>query len=245
MEARASGDILLFAGFRLDRRGLCRRDERGFFVPVASGSRALDVLRVLIVSRGDLVSKDEIMAAVWPGTVVEDNNLTVQISALRRILGQGRARGSCIQRVAGRVYRFAATVTRVGSASPPISFPLSGNRGGGSGVEDGHGASAALLPLPDRPSIAVLPFANLSGDPEQEYLVDGMVEEIITALSRIRWLFVIARNSSFTYKGQATDVKRVCRELGVRYVLEGSVRRGGNRLRISAQLIEAETGAHL
>ena len=101
------------------------------------------------------------------------------------------------------------------------------------------------MPLPDKPSIAVLPFANLSGDPEQEYFVDGMVEEIITALSRIRWLFVIARNSSFTYKGQATDVKRVGRELGVRYVLEGSVRRGGNRLRISAQLIEAETGAHL
>jgi TolB-like protein len=100
-------------------------------------------------------------------------------------------------------------------------------------------------PLPDKPSIAVLPFANLSGDPEQEYFVDGMVEEIITALSRIRWLFVIARNSSFTYKGQAVDVKQVGRELGVRYVLEGSVRKAGNRVRITGQLIEAETGAHL
>jgi adenylate cyclase len=99
--------------------------------------------------------------------------------------------------------------------------------------------------LPDKPSIAVLPFANLSGDPEQDYFVDGMVEEIITALSRIRWLFVIARNSSFTYKGDPTDVKRVGRELGVRYVLEGSVRRGGNRVRIAAQLIEAETDAHI
>src|ERR1700724_3565051 len=95
MEARASGDIFLFEGFRLDRRGLCRRDERGVFVPVVVGSRAFDVLRVLITAQGDLVSKDEIMAAVWPGTVVEDNNLTVQISALRRILGQGRAKGSC------------------------------------------------------------------------------------------------------------------------------------------------------
>ena len=101
------------------------------------------------------------------------------------------------------------------------------------------------LPLPDKPSIAVLPFANMSGDTEQEYFVDGMVEEIITALSRLRWLFVIARNSSFTYKGQAVDVKRVGRELGVRYVLEGSVRKAGNRVRITGQLIDAETGAHL
>jgi adenylate cyclase len=100
-------------------------------------------------------------------------------------------------------------------------------------------------PLPEKPSLAVLPFQNMSGDPEQEYFADGMVEEIITALSRIPWLFVIARNSTFTHKGQAIDVKRVGRELGVRYVLEGSVRRGGGRIRITAQLIEAETGAHL
>ena len=113
-------------------------------------------------------------------------------------------------------------------------------------------ADAALIrpgpatpPLPDKPSIAVLPFQNMSADPEQEYFVDGMVEEIITALSRIRWLFVIARNSSFTYKGQTVDGKRVGRELGVRYVLEGSVRKGGNRVRITAQLIDAETGTHL
>jgi adenylate cyclase len=105
-------------------------------------------------------------------------------------------------------------------------------------------ASPALA-LPDKPSIAVLPFQNITGDPEQEYFVDGMVEEIITALSRIRWLFVLARNSSFTYKGQVVDVKRVGRELGVRYVLEGSVRKAGNRVRITGQLIEAETGAHL
>jgi adenylate cyclase len=103
----------------------------------------------------------------------------------------------------------------------------------------------AALPLPDKPSIAVLPFANMSGDPEQEYFVDGMVEEIVTALSRIRWLFVIARNSSFTYKGQAVDVKQVGRELGVRYVLEGSVRKAGGRVRITAQLIDAQSGVHL
>ena len=109
----------------------------------------------------------------------------------------------------------------------------------------GTAAIPSVLPLPDKPSIAVLPVANMSGDPEQEYFADGMVEEIITALSRIRWLFVIARNSTFTYKGQAVDVKQVGRELGVRYVLEGSVRKGGNRVRITAQLIEAETDAHL
>jgi adenylate cyclase len=106
-------------------------------------------------------------------------------------------------------------------------------------------AAPAGPPLPDKPSIAVLPFANLSGDPEQEYFADGMVEEIITALSRIRWLFVIARNSSLTYKGQAVDVKQVGRELGVRYVLEGSVRKAGGRVRITAQLIDALTATHL
>jgi TolB-like protein/class 3 adenylate cyclase len=106
-------------------------------------------------------------------------------------------------------------------------------------------AARPPLALPDKPSIAVLPFQNMSGDPEQEYFADGMVEEIITALSRIRWLFVIARNSSFTYKGRSVGVKQLGRELGVHYVLEGSVRKGGNQVRITAQLIEAETGAHL
>ena len=121
-----------------------------------------------------------------------------------------------------RVYRIRAD--RAGEAAPvPQPFP----------------------PLPDKPSIAVLPFQNMSGDPEQEYFADGMVEEVITALSRIRWLFVIARNSSFTYKGQAVDVKRVGRELGVRYLLEGSVRRAGDRVRITAQLIDAASAAHL
>jgi adenylate cyclase len=161
-----------------------------------------------------------------------------------------------------RVYRVGSPASRPQSPLPTPGTPaLAGGRPGAPlqagegrvGVgrdgaecrrgEAGEGAPA--LPLPDKPSIAVLPFQNISGDPEQEYFADGMVEEIITALSRIRWLFVIARNSSFTYKGQAVDVKRVGRELGVRYVLEGSVRKGGNRVRITAQLIETETGAHL
>ena len=138
-----------------------------------------------------------------------------------------------------RVYRVAVPLT-------PTLSPLAGrgSRGAAAAGEGQQPANGALA-LPDKPSIAVLPFQNMSGDPGQEYFADGMVEEIITALSRIRWLFVIARNSSFTYKGQAIDVKRVGRELGVRYVLEGSVRKGGGRVRITGQLIDAETGAHL
>src|SRR5262249_909766 len=118
-------------------------------------------------------------------------------------------------------------------------------KGGAPSVGRADDTTKVPLPLPDKPSIAVLPFQNMSGDQEQEYFADGMVAEIITALSRIRWLFVIARNSSFTYKGQAVDVKQVGRELGVRYVLEGSVRKAGGRVRITAQLIDATNGAHL
>jgi len=112
-------------------------------------------------------------------------------------------------------------------------------------ISSTRGTPRPIMALPDKPSIAVLPFQNMSGDPEQEYFADGMVEEIITALSRIRWLFVIARNSSFTYKGKSVDVKQVGRDLGVRYVLEGSVRKAGNRIRITGQLIDASSGAHL
>ena len=138
-------------------------------------------------------------------------------------------------------------VYRVRPEGPHPSPPLPGLDPGitGEGSARAGAAEPQALALPDKPSIAVLPFANMSGDPEQEYFADGMVEEIITALSRIRWLFVIARNSSFTYKGQSVDVKQVGRDLGVRYVLEGSVRKAGARVRITAQLIEASTGTHL
>jgi adenylate cyclase len=248
MKMQASSEIFLFGEFRLDRAGggLSPRDANGVFVQVAIGSRALEILGALVERQGDIVLKEEIMGAGWPRTVVAEGNLFVQIAALRRILDSAQPGHSCIRTVIGRGYRFIAPVTRVEPASLPKSSSISSNRGGGSEPDDGRGDSlAAALPTPDKPSIAVLPFANLSGDPEQEYFADGMVEEIITALSRIRWLFVLARNSSFTYKGQSTDVKRVGRELGVRYVLEGSVRKARNRVRISAQLIEAESGAHL
>ena len=126
-----------------------------------------------------------------------------------------------------------------------IARPVRVYRVGDAASKSPSALAPSALPLPDKPSIAVLPFQNMSGDPEQDYFADGMVEEIITALSRIRWLFVIARNSTFTYKGQAIDVKRVGRELGVRYVLEGSVRKAGQKVRITGQLIDAPTGTHL
>ncbi|HEU0217254.1 MAG TPA: hypothetical protein VFQ90_11375 [Stellaceae bacterium] len=147
-----------------------------------------------------------------------------------------------------RVYRVRDALTHPGAnASGSTLSRIAGEGAERRRREAGEGGAPAppALALPDKPSIAVLPFANMSGDAEQEYFADGMVEEIITALSRIRWLFVIARNSTFTYKGQAIDVKQVGRELGVRYLLEGSVRKGGGRVRITTQLIEAETGAQL
>jgi TolB-like protein len=232
MDAASSTNISLFGGFRLDRRSgvLCRRDERSVFAPLSMGSRALEILGVLVERPGELVSRGEIMAAVWPGTAVEDSNLNVQIAALRRVLDEGRTEGSCIQTVRGRGYRFTAAVARVAAET----------RSNAAALQQSDPPS-----LPDKPSLAVMPFQNISGDPEQEYFADGMVEEIITALSRIRWLFVIARNSSFTYKDQAIDVKQVGRELGVRYVLEGAVRKASGRVRITAQLIDALSGTHL
>jgi adenylate cyclase len=142
-----------------------------------------------------------------------------------------------------RVYRIRPTLTHPAAGAPGST--LSRIAGEGAELSAASEGNSAPLALPDKPSIAVLPFQNMSGDPEQEYFADGMVEEIITALSRIRWLFVIARNSTFTYKGQTVDVKEVGREMGVRYVLEGSVRKASSRVRITAQLIDAETGAHL
>jgi TolB-like protein len=198
--------------------------------PVRLGSRALEILIALVEHPGEVVGKDELMARAWPSTFVEGGNLKFQISALRRALGGGNR---YLVNVPGRGYSFVAPVTR--EQRPEAVAPV--------GAADAMTVSAR--PVAQKPSIAVLPFANMSGDADQEYFVDGMVEEIITALSRIRWLFVLARNSSFSYKGQSPDVKQVGRELGVRYVLEGSVRKGGNRVRITGQLIDAVSGAHL
>jgi len=180
MEVPVSGASLFFEGFRLDRRGLVRVAGAGSEEPVALGSRAFELLLLLAEKHGEIVSKDTIMEAVWPGQAVEESNLTVQVSALRRVLDKEGQR-SLIQNIPGRGYRFTPSVTP-SDATPSLTD--------------------TNPPLPDKPSIAVLPFQNMSGDAEQEYFADGMVEEIITALSRIRWLFVIARNSSYTYKGR-------------------------------------------
>lgn len=229
MDARTASDILLFEGFRLDRcgGGLFRELEGGVSEPLAIGSRALEVLGILIDRRGELVAKGELMEAVWPRTVVEENNLAVHISALRRLLDHGRSEGSCIQTVPGRGYRFVAAVTRAAAVARVYAeaLPQSGAR--------------------HRLSIVVLPFKNLSDDPEQQYFADGITEDLATDLSRIPDMFVISCNTAFTYKDRRVDTKQIGRELGVRYVLEGSVRRSSNQVRVTAQLIDAETDAHL
>ena len=210
-----------FGRFRFD---LTRRELRRGASPVRLGSRALDILCVLASAGGAIVSKHELISRVWPGVVVEENNLHFHISSLRKALDADGKGESWIVTVPGRGYRLLS------APEPPAADNV---------------AAEPSTPVAEQPSLAVLPFQNMSGDPEQEYFADGMVEEITTALASIRWLFVVARNSSFTYKGQQVDVKRIGRELGVRYVLEGSVRRGGGRVRITAQLIDASTGAHL
>src|SRR5262249_36384815 len=178
-----------------------------------------------------------LLAAVGGGRIVSESTMTSHINAVREaICDSGDAQG-LVRTVAGKGFRFVGAVTE---GPPP----------GGSNPESAHAVATSespdgVLPLPDRPSIAVLPFVNLTQDPDQEYFIDGVVDDIISALSRMRWLFVIARNSSFTYKGRAVDAKRVGRELGVRYILEGSVRKAAQRVRITGQLIDAATGAHL
>jgi adenylate cyclase len=229
MGALAQGSIFLFEGFHLDRHGLFQPNVLGILAPVAIGGRALDLLGVLVERHGEIVSKAEIMATVWPNRVVEDGNLTLQISALRQILDRGRSGNSCIQTVARRGYRFVAAVTRVEAGAQPVTAMTSRT-----------GVSAA-----PRLSIVVLPFSNLSDDPEQEYFADGITEDLTTDLSRISNSFVIACSTAFAYKGKSVDVKQVGRELGVRYVLEGSVRRSGSRVRMNVQLIDAATGGHL
>ena len=201
-----------------------RRELRRGGEPIALEPQVFDLLVHLIRNRERVVSKDDLIANVWGGRIVSDSTVTTRINGARKAVGDDGAAQRVIRTIPRKGVRFVAEV-RDGAEKPA--------------------AVAISLELPNKPSIAVLPFTNLSGDPEQEYFVDGMVEEIITALSRIHWLFVIARTSSFTYKGQAINLKRVGQELGVRYVLEGSVRKAGQRVRITGQLIDTATGAHL
>lgn len=209
-----------------DRRELWRDSEAVSITP-----QAFDLLLHLVRHRDRVVSKDDLFDSVWGGRIVSESTLSSHINAVRKALEDSGEGQRLIRTVPRKGFRFVGEVRDGADArleiAPSTEKPLAGPD------------------LPERPSIAVLPFLNLSGDPSQDYFTDGVVEDIIFGLSRIRWLFVIARNSSFTYKGRAVDVKQVGRELGVRYVLEGSVRRSGGRVRITGQFIDATTGAHL
>ncbi|GLS19226.1 hypothetical protein GCM10007874_22430 [Labrys miyagiensis] len=219
--------LFFFEQFVLD---IARRELRGPAGPISVEPQVFDLLTYLIRNRDRVVSKDDILAAVWGGRLVSESALTTRINAVRSAVGDTGNAQRLIKKLPRKGIRFAGAVREerdAVNAASLLSWP--------------PGPPA----LPDRPSIAVLPFANMSGDPDQEYFADGMVEEIITALSRMRWLFVIARNSSFAYKGRTVDVKQIGRALGVRYVLEGSVRKSANRVRITGQLLEASSGVLL
>ncbi|OCO98818.1 adenylate cyclase [Ensifer sp. LC13] len=195
---------------------LLRNDD-----PVAVGYRGLKLLAALVGRSGEILTKAELMDAAWPDSIVEEGNLTVQIAQLRKLLGPAADGGDWISTVPRVGYRFAGAIERL------------------------DGAKRRPLPLPGKPSIAVLPFVSLGNDPEQETFADGLTEDLITDLSRSSGLFVIARNSVFAYKGKAVDVRAIAEDLGVRYLLEGSARRAAGRVRINAQLVDAESGEQL
>jgi adenylate cyclase len=206
-----------------DRREL-RRESR----LLAIEPKVFDLLVHLVSNSDRVISKDDLIATIWHGRVVSESALTTCINAARTAIGDSGEAQRLIKTLPRKGIRFVGKVEQ-----RPTGASTSG------GLPD-----MSTLTLPDKPSIAVLPFTNMSGDPEQVYFADGIVEDIITALSRFKALFVIARNSSFAYKGKSPDIRQVGRDLGVRYVLEGSVRKAGRRLRIAAQLIDAVSGAH-
>jgi TolB-like protein/tetratricopeptide (TPR) repeat protein len=217
----------------IDRRELRRDSEL-----IAVGPQVFDLLVYLVRNRARVVSKDDLLQAVWQGRIVSESTLTSHINAARKAIGDSGDSQRLIRTVARKGFRFVGEISeqpRAGIDEKTRPVP----------VQNITSSPVPVLPPTDKPSIAVMPFQNMSGDAEQDYFADGMVEEIITALSRISSLLVIARNSSFTYRGRMVDVKQVGRELGVRYVLEGGVRKVANRVRISGQLIDADTGMHL
>jgi TolB-like protein len=214
----------LFGDCALD---MDRRELRRGANLVAIEPQVFDLLVHLVRHRDRVVSKDDLLASVWHGRAISESALFNRINAVRSAIGDTGTRQSLIKTLPRRGLRFIGAVREEDTSPPEAS------------------AQKPSSAVADKPSIAVLPFLNLSGDPEQDYFIDGVVEDIITALSRNRGFFVIARNSSFTYKGKAIDTKQVAHELGVRYVLEGSVRRSGSRVRVTGQFIEAESGRHL
>ena len=216
-----------------DRRELRRGTE-----PVAVEPQVFDLLIHLVQNRDHVVSKDDLIASVWDGRIVSDSTLTSRINAARKAVGDSGEEQKLIRTIARRGFRFVGAVQTQSNGGEPAAAV-------GPPPDELHEPSRPALPPHDRPAIAVLPFINMSGDPEQEYFSDGITEDIITGLSKLRWFFVIARNSSFIYKGVAVHMKQVAEELGVGYVVEGSVRRSGDRVRITAQLNDTATGSHI
>ena len=210
-----------------------RRELRRGDSLVAVEPQVFDLLEFLVRARERVVSRDDLLAAVWQGRIVSEATLSSRVNAARAAIGDSGEEQRLIRTFPRKGFRFVGIVREEVEVPARLELPTTPAKA--------ELRSADL----EGPSIAVLPFTNMSGDPEQDYFADGMAEEIITALSRCSGLFVIARNSTFTYKGKAVDIRRVGQELGVGYVLEGSVRRGGERLRITGQLIDASSGAHL
>lgn len=221
-----------FEDFALDPQ---RRELKRGSDPISLGPQVFDVLLHLVGNRAQVVSKDGLLDAVWKGRIVSESTLTSHINAARKAISDNGREQRLIRTVARKGFRFVGDVIEVHPTNAPEpAFTTTSSP-----------APDRMLALPDRPSIAVLPFLNLSGESDQDYFVDGVVEDITAALSRMKWLFVIARNSSFTYKGRAVDVKQVGRELGVRYILEGSLRKAARRVRITGQLVDAATAENL
>src|SRR6186713_514706 len=217
-----------------DRRELRRSGEL-----VAMQPQVFDLLVHLLKYRDRVVSRDNLIALVWGGRIVSDSTLDSRINAARSAIGDNGKEQRLIRTIPRKGIRFVGAVN--GPCDVPAALPAEADQPSPAEADQpGPG-----LALPDRPAIAVLPFDNMSGDREQEYFSDGISEDIITALSKLRWFFVIARNSSFTYKGKSVQMKRIATELGVRYVVEGSVRRSGDRVRITAQLNDTATGSHI
>jgi TolB-like protein/cytochrome c-type biogenesis protein CcmH/NrfG len=215
-----------------------RRELRRATTAVHVEPQVFDLLVYLVQNCDRVVSKNDLIASVWGGRIVSDSTLTSRINAARKALGDSGGDQKLIRTIPRKGLRFVGTVrVRSGGAKPA--------RAAAPPADENLAQSSPALPLPDRPAIAVLPFTNMSGDPEQDYFSDGISEDIITALSKLRWFFVIARNSSFVYKGKAVHLKQVAEELGVGYVVEGSVRKGGDRVRITAQLNDVTTGSHI
>jgi len=235
-----------FADLEIDvaRQELRRGSD---LVPVEP--QVFDLLVYLVRNRNRIVSREELIDAVWNGRAISEATLSSRVSAVRRVIGDNGNDQLLVRTHHKRGFRF---VGRVDDAYQPYEMPAAPPGRQQAAAEDsenrGQDAAAVLRPVldvPDKPSIAVLPFQNRSGDPVQEYFADGLTEDIITGLSRQRWFFVIARNSSFAFKGDAVDVRKVASELGVRYVLEGSVRKASGQVRVTAQLIDACKGVNL